>query len=386
MSTERKEVPATGAIEEVASEWLIRRDSPSWSADDQRGFDEWLNDSSLHRVAYLRLEAAWEDAARLKALGAGFPGDVPPPRGEWNLGPYFSASRKDSSSSLPDESAADELSVDQDRKEEPAPAGASEVRSASAPRPRRWNVARMSLAATAVLAVGVGAYVTLLSRGERHSTAVGRIETVALPDGSKVTLNTDSEIRVRLTDAERDIDLKQGEAFFEVAKDARRPFVVTAGGKRVIAVGTQFSVRRELSDVEIVVTEGQVRVEEGAARAGGSVAQEVLTPGNIAHAGTAGVLVQRESVAQAEVRLSWRSGILMFRDQSLRSAVEEFNRYNARKIVIADPDVAALKIEGNFRATNVDAFVRLLESGFPVHAATEGGQIILTSGEPVTRP
>jgi transmembrane sensor len=69
----------------------------------------------------------------------------------------------------------------------------------------------------------------------------------------------------------------------------------------------------------------------------------------------------------------------MFRDQTLSSAVEEFNRYNVRKIVIADPAVAGLKVEGNFRATNVEAFVRLLESGFPVQASVEEDRIVLNS-------
>lgn len=360
MSTEGKDTLSASQVEEAASEWLIRRDSPSWSNDDQRQFDEWLGASSLHRVAYLRLEAAWEDAARLKALGAGIPGDEPPPRGQWNLGPHFNPPPAEG----PRNSAEEGAPVQMRR-----------------PASGRRTLVRLSLAATVLLMVGTTLYVLVVGRGDDYRTAVGRIETVALADGSRVTLNTDSEIRVQVTAGERDVELMHGEAFFEVAKDARRPFVVTAGGKRVIAVGTQFSVRQEPAGVEVVVTEGRVRVEEGGVSSGGEPSQEVLTPGTIAHAGTAGVLVQRESVAQAEVRLAWRSGILMFRDQTLAEAVAEFNRYNERQIVIVDPSVAALRIEGNFRATNVDAFVRLLESGFPVHASSEGERIVLSAAD-----
>jgi transmembrane sensor len=203
-----------------------------------------------------------------------------------------------------------------------------------------------------------------------------------MPDGSNVTLNTDSQIRIALTDTERRVELGHGEAFFEVSKDPKRPFVVRAGDKRVIAVGTKFSVRREGDDIEIVVTEGKVRVEDGAAgqdsRVGGS-ADVFLTPGSIARADDAGVLVQRRTLPEAEEHLSWRTGWLMFRDLGLADAIAEFNRYSARKIVIQDPGIASLKIEGNFRATNVEAFVRLLESGFPVRAEVRADQILLTA-------
>ena len=83
MGTER-----THEIDAVASDWLIRRESGAWSADDQARLNNWLNASTLNRVAFLRLELAWEDAARLKALGAGVPGDRPPPPGRWNLTPF----------------------------------------------------------------------------------------------------------------------------------------------------------------------------------------------------------------------------------------------------------------------------------------------------------
>ena len=89
--------------------------------------------------------------------------------------------------------------------------------------------------------------------------------------------------------------------------------------------------------------------------------------------------MQRKTLTEAEEQLSWRTGVLMFRNQSLQDAIAEFNRYNARKILIPDPAIASLKIEGNFRATNVEAFVRLLESGFPVRAEVHADQILLTA-------
>jgi transmembrane sensor len=347
----------TNTIEEAASDWLIRRESEQWTATDQARFEQWLDASTLNRVAFLRLELAWEEAARLKALGAGVPGDHPPPPGCWNVTPFFDSNRT-------------------------ASRGPGTVTGEAGQRTRR-----LALAASVLLAVvaGLGTYPFWSSETERYRTPIGGLSSVPMSDGSKVTLNTASEIRVAVNENERRIDLRQGEAFFEVAKDPNRPFVVEAGKKRIVAVGTKFSVRRDGESVEVVVTEGKVRVED-ASRPLRSPAPPpaadnpvFLTPGAIAYADEAGVLVHRKSLVEAETHLSWRSGVLMFREQNLADAVAEFNRYNVRKIVIADPAVAALKVEGNFRATNVDAFVRLLESGFPVRAATEADRIVLSS-------
>jgi transmembrane sensor len=359
MSTER-----TQEIETTASEWLIRRDSGVWTSDDQVRLEEWLSASTLHRVAYLRLELAWEEAARLKALGAGIREDLPPTRGQWNLTPFFEARDREEASSITAEVAE---VIHEPAARVPDVGGVG----GRAAKTRRFRISNFAIAAGLLLVLGIGAYLWLLPGGEHYVTPIGGVASVTLEDGSKVTLNTDTEIQVGLSARERDVGLKRGEAYFEVAKDSQRPFVVSAGGKRVIAVGTQFSVRRDAEDLEVVVTEGKVRVEDAG--------ETVLTPGAIAHAGDAGVLVQRKTVPEAQEHLSWRTGVLMFRDQSLGEAVAEFNRYNERKIVIADPKVADLRIEGNFRATNVDAFVRLLESGFPVRARVEDDRVLLTS-------
>jgi transmembrane sensor len=206
-----------------------------------------------------------------------------------------------------------------------------------------------------------------------------------------VTLNTDSQVHIELTPQERHIRLDDGEAFFEVAHDAARPFVVQVGTKRVIAVGTKFSVRRTGDDIRVVVTEGKVRVESGSARGGEGPAvafsagrdavgertemyqargsgEVFLTPGDVASASDDGVVVEQKPLAEAEANLTWRQGYLTFRDTSLADAIAEFNRYNAHKIAIADPTVAAIRISGTFRALNYAAFVRVLDDGFAIHA------------------
>lgn len=324
--------------EAIASDWLVRRESGHWTQADQLQLEQWLDAATLNRVAFLRLELAWEECARLKALGAGVAGDEPPPPGSWNITPCFDSH---------------------------PPADA---------RRRGWRFAAAASVVLAVLA-GFGASQLQSHSSDRYVTPVGGRASVPMLDGSKITLNTNSQLRVALTETLRRVDLHQGEAFFEVAKDAQRPFVVAAGNKRVVAVGTKFSVRRDGDDIEVVVTEGKVRVEDNAR----PEPSELLTAGAIARAGDVGVRVERRSLEDAETHLSWRSGVLMFRDQSLGAAAAELNRYNIRQIVIDDAAVGALKVEGNFTATNLDAFVRLIESGFPVRATHEDRRIILSS-------
>jgi transmembrane sensor len=333
------------SIEERASEWLARRDSGKWSSADQQAFNDWLHASTGHRVAYLRLEAAWAEAGRLKALGAGLPLDQVPPPGALRENPFSKSAVSGTSPGL------------------------------SAPKniPRRWHY---GLAASALLcAVGAIAWYSYTLHNASYETIVGGMEAIPLSDGSHMTLNSDSEVQVAVTAKERGVELNHGEAFFEVAKDPTRPFIVRAGHARVIAVGTQFSVRREGDQVDVVVIEGHVRVERDNQNSEAPLA--LLAPGDVARSDGQGVLVQQKPLPEAEAILSWRSGFLIFHDTPLKEAVAQFNRYNTRKIVIEDPKVANLRIGGNFKSTNSEAFVRLIESGLPIRAEHQDGQIIL---------
>ncbi|WP_129778125.1 FecR family protein [Peristeroidobacter soli] len=334
--------------EKTAAVWLARRVGEGWTDADESSFNEWLQASTRNRVAFIRVNAAWQEAGRLKALGAGLPSGTVPGTGEWQLTPFFDAA---STAAAASDASPVRPTADASGSGQSAPA----ARRSRAP---RWQ----AMAACALLSVlTIGWF--LWPAGPSYHTPVGGVARVPIADGSNVTLNTDSRIRIVLSDTERHVDIERGEAFFEVAKDATRPFVVSAGNKRVIAVGTKFSVRREGDDVHVVVTEGRVRVEDNRAA---SAPPTQLAAGNVATASPAGVLVQQKPLPEAEEYLSWRSGYLVFRDRALAEAVTEFNRYNTRQLVIGDPSLATLRIGGNFRATNVDGFARLLEQGYPV--------------------
>jgi transmembrane sensor len=360
---------SAATLDRLASELLARRDSDNWSALDEEQLQDWLSSSAGHRVAFLRAELAWENMGRLGALGAGVRSERPPPVGRWNLSPFFESP------------PSQEIQSGAGGGRFPPPA----VR-------RQTRLTRLAAASLVIAIVaGTATWYRRLS-ANTYTTPVGGMESVSMLDGSTVTLNTDSRIQVVLTRTERRIDLTRGEAFVEVAKEASRPFIVEVGAKRVVAVGTKFSVRRNAHDVEVVVTEGKVRVdgpsaplhigaigsrnEMPSAAADGAI---FLTSGAVARIGDAGVLVSRKSIPDAEAELSWRTGILTFRDETLAEAIAEFNRYSSRKVVIVDSQVAGLRIGGNFRKNNVEAFLELLQEGYPVKVIEEPDRFVLTS-------
>ena len=331
-------------IEREASHWLAKRDSGAWGTDDEQAFAAWQQQSTAHRIAVIRLQTVWQRADRLQALGAGVPrGEVPAP-GTWRFSPTFE--RENS------------------------------VAASDGPRPRVRLMVAIAAAVLLLALATLGIGYLRLHDPNTYRSQLGAIEIVSLADGTRVTLNTNSAVHLAFSATQRRVDLIDGEAFFEVAKDPRRPFVVSAGGRLIIAVGTKFSVLRGASETRVVVTEGRVKVEEASGSVISAPSTE-LAAGSIARAGSAGVLINHATVAEAETYTSWRAGYIALRDTELADAVAEFNRYNRKQLVIADASIARIRIGGNLRAQNVDAFVRVLEEGFPVRAEDEGDRIVL---------
>ena len=346
---------SSSQIERTAAAWLARRDAGAWSPDDQAALDAWLQEATAHRVAFLRLETTWRRADRLRALGAGRGDPTPPPRGEWTFTPFARTNEAD-----------------------------TRLRTRRPPL-RAWTpmrrLSRGLLAVAACLALAAVLWPAWhrpsAVESASYATAVGALREVPLADGSRITLSSDSRVRVTYSRDERHIELQQGEAFFEVAKNPGRPFTVVAGERRVTAVGTRFDVRRERADLRVVVTQGVVRLEAQAGADGQRQPVTLLPAGSVALASGDGVTVQSGPVAQAEDRLSWRNGFLVFHDTPLASVAAEFNRYNTHKIVVGDAATGALRIGGNFRWSNAEAFVRLLQQGFPVRVEHRADAIVL---------
>ena len=360
-------------IEQTAAAWLARRDGGDWQERDRSRLEAWLAESIAHRVAFLRLEAAWAHSGRLKALGAGIQAGAIPARGQWSRAPL------DMQGPAPMETSNDSgpsVGCSED------PMDLRHLVFAPRAIRRRSRLPRyIGVAASFVLAVSLGWGWMQYTAVEQtaYSTPMGSVRTVLLSDGSRATLSSDSRIRVALSHGERHIDLEQGEAYFEVSKDPERPFVVVAGERQVIAVGTRFAVRRDSADLRVVVTEGSVRLQPGSTGNATPPRPTLLQAGSMALASAHGVLVRSGSIEDAEREVDWRGGYLTFRGSTLADAAIEFNRYNARKIVMGDAEVAALRVGGNFRWSNTETFVRLLERGFPVRAEQQPDRIILHS-------
>jgi transmembrane sensor len=198
-------------------------------------------------------------------------------------------------------------------------------------------------------------------------TGVGQQTTVSLPDGSQVTLNTDTVVRTRAEEGRRLVYLEKGQAYFKVAKDRRHPFVVTAAGRTVTALGTAFDVRVDGHGLKVVLVEGKVRVESLKRPAGASPAapqQGVLAtemgPGSqLVAPDDADWRVTRTDTAR---ETSWLHGQIVIDDKPLREVVEELNRYSDRKVVLADAELGEAHLSGIFKPGDLDGLARALKT------------------------
>jgi transmembrane sensor len=272
---------------------------------------------------------------------------------------------------------------------------------ASAPA-RRSRALRPAAWAALAAALVIGVFLTwrLATRDAREynltaQTEIGGLRTLALPDGSVARLNTDSELDIIYKATERRVRLARGEASFAVAKDSRRPFFVEARGVTVRAVGTEFVVRLHAAAVDVLVTEGRVRVENAAAesllpvRAGAPPTAAQTAPAPVLSAGEkvlvplgraapeAAAAVTEVAPAQIARTLAWRERRLIFEDTPLSEVVAEFNRYIKHRLVIEDPNLGRQKFGGTFLPERHETLVALLEQSFGVVAERRGDTTLL---------
>lgn len=245
---------------------------------------------------------------------------------------------------------------------------------------RYWMPATLAAAAAVALFVGWGQHRAARSNLASTRTAAaapGMVHRLNLPDGSVVRLNSDSAVVTHYSERERRVTLERGEASFTVAKDSSRPFVVTTAGVSVRAVGTTFHVSMRAAEVEVLVTEGKVKVNDaskGASLLAARPAEIETVPPDILTAGTkvviavpraeplvaaAPVAVTAPEIARA---LAWQERRIEFNATPLGEIAREFNRYNQHQLVIADAELARLGFGGSFRVDDPDTFVRLIET------------------------
>lgn len=210
---------------------------------------------------------------------------------------------------------------------------------------------------------------------ERVVTRQGEIRRLPLSDGSIATINTDSALRVLLSQEDRQIVLDRGEAWFQVAKDKRRPFVVDAGMAKARAVGTAFSVERRDDGVRVSVTEGIVEVWATEARG----ALTILRAGQSASFDNGTASLSTVTAPHAiERSLAWRNGEISLEDETLGAAVAQFNRYNRRRLVLADPGLSDMRLVGLFHIDKPEEFAATLQATHDVSVATTGDRIVIS--------
>jgi transmembrane sensor len=316
-------------IDEEAAVWSWRMDSDTISAADRQAYQSWLRRDARHRRASEELSRVW---AALDGLAE--------------------AKRHEKIATFMNTAAV------------------------SAARSRRvwWAAA----AAVLVAAIAVSAWYQTGTEFQTLATAVGQQRNVTLADGSIVTLNTNTIVETNLRHRSREIYLRKGEAHFQVAHDRSRPFLVHAGDAVVRAVGTQFEVRvRSDQHVDVVVNEGRVEVQSAPldAERPGAGRRVRLAARSVVHALSAGqelsttgndYAVVPVSTHRLSSVLAWREGAVVFEGEALADAIAEIGRYTDARIIISDPQVAALRVGGRFRTGDVQEFFDALQTALPV--------------------
>lgn len=235
-----------------------------------------------------------------------------------------------------------------------------------------------SFGAAAIAALVVLAGVQWVQARSIYSTGVGEQRLVRLDDGSRVRLDTQTQIKVRFSQGARRVVLERGQAFFDVAHDTGRPFVVAAGTADIQAVGTRFDVRRDDGKVQVILLDGivEVRATASASTAGGQQSW-TLKPGEQLITGREVVAPRSVDVAAAT---SWTDGRITFRAVPLTTAIAEVNRYSDQKIELDAPLVEAIPVTGVFNSGDTDAFVAAVSDLHGLRAVRQpDGAIRLTA-------
>ena len=310
-------------IETSAATWIQRRYFWEWNEQDQADFNAWLAQSLAHRAAYLRLEAVWQRTERLVALRSQQTREVAEPK-------------------------RDRL---------------------------RRLLTEMAIAFAVVGALGVGVTQFLnVPRVKTYQTTVGGHETLAFQDGSQIELNTDTVLRAAFNSGHRMVWLDKGEAYFQIVHDSKHPLVVMAAGHRVTDIGTKFLVRRDSDRLEVELVEGRAGFDTSESAA----ASRTLNPGDVVVASGNSVSFRKKTTQALSDELGWQHGVLVFHHATLAEAAAEFNRYNDRKLVIADAASARLTIVGTFRTNDLPGFIDVSQSIFGLRIEKRGDETVIS--------
>lgn len=233
----------------------------------------------------------------------------------------------------------------------------------------------IALAAAAAMMLAVAVMLALYLYPDEVRTGVGEQRMLTLKDGTRVYLNTATHIVIHYDRHSRRVELETGEAQFDVAQLADRPFIVTAGDRQVTALGTSFVVRRDDQRLAVTLVEGRVTVNQTFTLTPGE--RLTLTPGGAA----------RLDKPPIDKTTAWRRGQVVLDDTPLTAAVAEMNRYSPIQLVIEQPEAGSLLISGLFQAGDSASFARAVAATYGLMAVNKGDHIVLAGiPRPAERP
>lgn len=320
---EQAEDIAVDGLTREAALWIERRDFGGWSEEDRAAFDAWIAQSPAHRVAFIRLDTGWKRSELLSALQTFKPPRFAEPQGR-----------------------------------------------------RRWAIAGAAAAAIALAVTGLSTTGYFQKpKTQTYATTIGGRETLALADGSQIELNTDTALRISNEAGGRKAWLDRGEAYFKIKHDAAHPFVVIAGAHRITDLGTKFTVRDENGGIKVALMEGRARLDAAGKAGPRSV---LLTPGDVALATATSLSVNKKPAQQLIKDVGWEHGVLTFDHLALSDAARELNRYNTRKLIIADQAAGRLTMGGTFATNDVDAIANVAHEIFGLHVENQGSNIVIS--------
>jgi transmembrane sensor len=303
------------SIRDNADAWVARMDAGPLSQDAQASFDSWIAADPRHHGAFLRAEAIWTRLDRARALGGDFV-------------------------------VADRPALRRSALRRVVPAG-------------------LALAASIALLFFVA--VERRDLAGEVTTAIGEMRRIQLADGSTVEINTATHLNIEFDAQQRRVVLTEGEATFHVAHGQPRPFIVVTPYGTVRAVGTAFNIRLEPQRAAVLVTDGTIAVAPVPDAQDAMPAEpHMVSAGNKVLVMRALVDVRAAVPSDVARTLAWQGGGLSFEGETLAEAVAEFNRYNGKRMTLLDPSLAALRIGGYFRTSDVDAFLAALRQNFDI--------------------
>jgi transmembrane sensor len=322
-------------IDQAASDWAARLDRGSLPPEEDRAFQAWLSGDPRSKGALLRAQALSMMSESAQALGPRFDPIA------------FKAPRR------------------------------SRFEGLSRRQALIWTGAGAAAASLAALSIGLPAAAGVVS------TQRGEIRLAPLKDGSTVLLNTETKIRVKYSAGERRIILLKGEAYFSVARDETRPFVVEVNGRRLRTAQAGFRVRKLDQDpVDVLVNQGRVEVNipdqadsAGALALGANTRLILSDPASGRSAAERPQPIAPEAVTR---ELAWREGKLAFEGETLKQAADTFARYSQTRIQIRDPDLAREPVTGLFAANDPVGFSRAIARVFDARLEQEGDSVVLT--------